>query len=134
MYFVNIGKFRRNKHYTNNKFQYIKMHAKYEMVTRLHFNIFKGSSENIYMNYQNCQLSKNIYVLRSHYINVFVNLVKLWEKKQYQNYKSQYNKMNEQYEMVTWLISWFVAPYAFPFLFLWIIYIHNILEIICIYM
>jgi len=25
--------------------------------------------------------------------------------------------MNEQYEMVTWLISWFVAPYAFPFLF-----------------
>ena len=30
---------------------------------------------------------------------------------------SQYNKRNEQYEMVTWLISRCVAPYAFPFLF-----------------
>ena len=51
------------------------MHAKYEMVTSLHFSIFKGSSEFIYMDYQNCPLSKKIYALRSHYINVFVNLV-----------------------------------------------------------
>jgi len=36
----------------------MKMHAKYEMVTCLHFSIFKGSSENIYMNYQNCPLSE----------------------------------------------------------------------------
>jgi len=72
MYFVITEE---KKHYTNNKFQYIKMHAKYEMVTRLHFRIFKGSSEFIYMNYQNCPLSKKIYALRSHYINVFVNLV-----------------------------------------------------------
>jgi len=39
------------------------MHAKYEMVTRLHFSIFKGSSESIYMNDQNCQLIKKIYAL-----------------------------------------------------------------------
>ena len=65
MCFCQLGKFREKKHYTNNKFQYIKM--------------------------------------------------KYWEEKQrYKNNKSQYNKMNEQYEMVTWLISWFVAPYAFP--------------------
>ena len=53
------------------------MNAIYEMVTRLHFSIFKGSSEYIYMNYQNCPLSKTIYALRSHYIKVFVNLVKI---------------------------------------------------------
>ena len=38
--FVNIGKFRRKKHYTNNKFQYIKMHAKYEMVTVVYISAF----------------------------------------------------------------------------------------------
>ena len=38
------------------------------------------------------------------------------EKKQYKNKKSQYNKRNEQYEKVIQLISWFVTPYAFPFL------------------
>ena len=30
----------------------------HEMVTSLHFSIFKGSSEFIYMNYQNCPFSK----------------------------------------------------------------------------
>jgi len=29
--------------------------------------------------------------------------------------KSQHNKRNEQYEMVTWLISRYIAPSTFPF-------------------
>ena len=32
IFFVNIGKFRRKKHYTNKKFNIIKRNAKYEMV------------------------------------------------------------------------------------------------------
>ena len=78
--------------------------------------MFKGSSEYMYNNNQNCPLSKNIHALKSHYINVFVNL----ENKQYKNNKSQYNKRNEQYEMVTWLISWF--PFLFYEQFIFIIF------------
>ena len=38
-------------------------------------------------------------------------------KKQYQNYKSQYNKMNEQYEMVTWLFPGLLHLMLFLFFF-----------------
>ena len=65
------------------------------------------------MNYPNCPLSKKyICVKKGHYINVclaiFLNLEKKKNTKKIN--KSQHNKRNEQYEMVTWLISRYIAP------------------------